>query len=823
MVSEFLFYEDDADKAEKSKYIGLKIEIRNLLREEFNRKILTQILLDLRKDVSGDTQKRLFKLYQDLGLEKDAFKKLESWRWEVISKGILELTRMQVEEAYPFIVKFINDRRGTIRKQAEIATVTLRPQGLSYFLDTTKYKISEWQQLKLLDVVRNKEDYEPPRFKTWLTSTNTQVVLFALRLIKYYNQNDANASLIELVKHKDRQVRQQAIECIKEFHIVEALPILKGVFPKCTVDTKLGILGTIAQLGNSSDIEFLKTISQREGNFSVKSKAVGAINTIAPESIMPTENIEYVTAYPSPVIADEKVERKVIEGDATDLEEAREGPESNISAEHPITVEFAPNPTDNQISNNDPLVTSTPMTNPKRSDKSLKEIQVEVEEVKAASFENSPTEDIYTEDVCHTAKASNFDISDIHFLPIVVADETETLSQGNVKEDDNELSKEVLIPLDVPHAEISSDPMDEELQALINEINELDFLPVVFDKEMLTVTPSSEESNRTASEALENIEGYSLSDFEVFFDEKSDASVSETDEKVAFDLEDVPIIDVKSPKVEDVLSWLMADNELREIELRYDIVPHPSDVEVSRQLIPDPIYYDEHEAYMMGLLDDLEELGDIREIPLLEELRAEERKSFIKERITGMIEKFSREPVAKRKPSLTTDNESADLPVFSVFADLFNSIDTECKLILLDEIVPVGDEKEIEFLDGLLESPDQRIRTKAQTVLKLLIAKLSHEKPESLCTKGISNIVAEQGIYGTNSEKESFDHLLSELQVSPSLAPEIFDIDFELCESLDKNYDQKILNLPVIATEVSSNDNGSSFFTSLIKFTKLFF
>ncbi|MGB7394299.1 MAG: hypothetical protein WA913_07900, partial [Pricia sp.] len=143
MISEFLFYEDDVDKSEKSKYIELKIEIRELLRDQFNRKVMAEILLDLRKDVSGDTQRRLFKLYQDLGLEKDAFLKLKSWRWEVISKGILELTLMQVEDAYGFIVKFINDRRGTIRKQAEIATVTLKPDGIDYFLDTTKYKISE--------------------------------------------------------------------------------------------------------------------------------------------------------------------------------------------------------------------------------------------------------------------------------------------------------------------------------------------------------------------------------------------------------------------------------------------------------------------------------------------------------------------------------------------------------------------------------------------------------------------------------------------------------------------------------------------------------
>lgn len=268
MISEFLFHEDDASKEEKSNYVNLKIEIRQLLKNDFNRQVLTEILLDLRKDVSGDAQKRLIKLYQDLGLHQDAFTKLKSWRWEVISKGMLELTQMQVEESYSFITKFINDKRATIRKQAEIATVTLKKEGIDYFLDTTKYRISEWQQLKLLDVLRNQKDFEPPRFKAWLTSNNKFVVLFALRLIKYYNQNDAIASLIELIKHKNNQIKEEAIACIKEFNVVEALETLKLVFWKSSVDIKISILGAIAVLGTEVDLEFLRLIENKESNFS---------------------------------------------------------------------------------------------------------------------------------------------------------------------------------------------------------------------------------------------------------------------------------------------------------------------------------------------------------------------------------------------------------------------------------------------------------------------------------------------------------------------------------------------------------------------------
>lgn len=812
IINEFLFYEDDGDKSEKSNYIRLKIEIREWLKDDFNRKVLVEILLDLRKDVSGDTQKGLFKLYEDLGLEKDAFKKLESRRWEVISKGIHELTQMQIEEAYGFIVRFINDRRGTIRQQAEIATITLKPEGINYFLDTTKYKISEWQQLKLLDVLRNKEDFEPPRFKVWLTSTNKHVVLFALRLIKYYNQNDANASLIELAKHKDQQIRQQAIGCIKEFYVIAALPIIKGIFWRCTADTKIAILGAIAELGEISDIEFLESVSQRERNFSVKSKAIGAINTITPESVMPTENIEFVKAYQTPEegkATNGHIDKKAVPENTDELLNGNHDsvPMEDVENEEKnFTHEGETHPKQGPPKNN------VPMTNPQKPKNTLRNIKVDVEEVHGE----------FSEEVSNT-EVSHFDITEINFLPLVIDDETMAASEKSLIKYEDQISTVASMDMEVGDDEISPESTQEELQALTAEINELDFLPIVIDEEMSSTIKLSDERHREESGSLEDIEGYSLSDFEVVFEEKNDAAVAEEDENVQFDLEDAPLIEVDNPHLDDVMSWLMAENELRGIECKYETVPYSSDNEILIDLIPQPVYYDEHEAYMMGLLDDLQEMGDHREIPLLEELRAEEGKSSIKDRIGGLIDKFARERDTKTKTSSNTANEATNLPVFSVFADLFKSIDAECKLILLDEVIAVGDEKEIEFLDGLLEDSDQRIRSKAQTVLKSLIAKLVHENPSATYSQGVSAILAEQIKEDENLSQHIYDGLLSEMELEPTLPPEMFDIDFELCEVLDKKYDKKILDIPVIVTDVSSNENEGSFFNQLHKFSKLFF
>ncbi len=297
MISTFLFYEEDGSRSEKTDYVQLKLEIRQLLKDKFNRKVLVEIFLDLKKDISGEANLCLSHLYRNLGLHLYAFDALKSRRWVKISRGIQELNELHIEEGYGFIKTFINDRRGVIRKQAQLAIVSLKHEGISYFLDTNKFPISEWQQLKLMDVLRNLKDFQPPRFRRWLTSKNKYVVLFALRLLKFYKQNDANASLIELVKHRNEQIKIEAIDCIREFCVFEGLDTMKSVFWRCSPEIKILLLDAIANLGTDKDITFLKDVENREFTFIVKSKALSAINLIRPGTILPTIDIETHETY----------------------------------------------------------------------------------------------------------------------------------------------------------------------------------------------------------------------------------------------------------------------------------------------------------------------------------------------------------------------------------------------------------------------------------------------------------------------------------------------------------------------------------------------
>lgn len=750
MVNEFLFHQEDADTKEKTNYLNLRIEIRELLRIDLNRIVLSEILLDLSRDVSGDIKKKLFKLYQDLDLDKDAFYKLKSWRWEVVSKGISELTQMQVTESYSFIIKFINDKRRTIRKQAEISTVTLKHEGINYFLDTTKYRISEWQQLKLLNVIRNLEDYRPPRFKAWLTSKNKDVVLFAIRLIKFYNQNDASSSLIELLKHRNNQIKQEAIQCIKEFHIVEALDTLKLVFQKGNMDVKISILDAIAILGSTEEIEFLKHVEAKYSDFAIKGKAISVINRIVPESIMPTENIdnglehdwnknvsttiddkketalnktreisgmgmdpiESTKKETIPVSLDQETEAKTMEFHLEDeiaekmeitMDDQRilEEEEPSVNLDFlPIVV--APKIREIDISQRQDSFKYRYLGDEKPGIENILQLGVDFEEIMAGGSSVGEIELEKEEE--ETWEDGN--ISELHFLPIVtsnVADQDEPI-KGNDSDLNAEIRNHIVHYEDVLPS--------KKLREKSKEKNHLD---IYDDKEIPLQIKKEQDPKRPNSiseinwEYIRNL-------------------------KVEHDILDaVPRDNMKYEPQQEYFDWPLDELDSLNANQTDDRENESfSELENFLQHLPKPKYYSNEILSALELLDRIEELGDQREIPLLDDIMEQSKMDFIKERAKELIKRFSRKDDLY-EVAWELDAFQDNIVEYNIFEELFTTCDTDSKIILMKEMLVVGDEKEVRFLKKLLhEEPEQKIQTTAKKVLRQLEERLLQEEKECL-------------------------------------------------------------------------------------------
>ncbi|MEH6746806.1 MAG: hypothetical protein V7670_08225 [Maribacter arcticus] len=662
MISEFLFYEDSNSKEEKMNYLNLKIQIRELIKDNFDRSVLTEVLLDLRKDLSGQSQTVLIELYKDLGLHNDAFEKLASRRWQIISSGILELTTMEVMESYGLIIKFINHRQGTVRKQAEIAVVSLKEEGIGYFLDNTKYKISEWQQLKLLDVLRHKPNFEPPSFGLWLTSTNSHVVLFSLRLIKYYKQSDTEQSIITLLKHKKRDIQSEAIDCIKEFFFVHALPTLKMVYGKASTDIKIAILDAIGEIGSKSDVEFLERLKKKEKNFNIKSKVLGTLNKLNPESILPTKNISDSDYFSSET------------NDNEDVYEAHESIESEITVE---TTEIIPQ---NVIEIEKDLVVEE-----------VNELIIDEQIVNINSDEH--------------LELAEQEINELeHKVDTDVSEETTSLEESVIVDSISEIDLSILPKVDNDNTK-EEEAISTNLETVLEEERVLtfDFLPLII-------------SNPSIEEVITNDED---DDFFPMFslDEDLDIEHKEIENQV----------DSFQKNVIELIDWANVSD-----------IDSNQDAEVSKEPLisfeNDTVTFSANfmepgELDTMVLLENIAEMGDCRELPMLQELLAINTSPLILDRTNELIQKFSYQS-PRPNELFSSKNDLAE----SVFTEVYNHSDKETKLILLKEIKRVGDKKEILLLESIINTESKSLAKSAKLVLKHIKSKIALTNAEVINT-----------------------------------------------------------------------------------------
>ncbi len=606
MISNFLFYQHDSENEDRDTYIAMKIEIRELLKVPMNREVLSEVLMDLRMDVSGDARDRLFQLFQDLDLHLDSFRKLESYRWERISKGILELTDMQVEKAYPFIRKFINDRRSVIRKQAQLATVMLREEGIAYFLDTAHYSISEWQQLKLLEILMQREDYNPPRFRVWLTSENRDVVLFSLRLIRHYRQNDAEMALLKLLGHQNQRIKGAALECIREFRFRSALAPIIALFPGVNEELKLLILDTIGLIGSESELGFLEDQASRSRNFIIRSKARSVMNLLKPDSALPDAFME--------TAAQEDINQEFTEKEPApypDLELPVEEPVADDQSKAPEALFWEP------------------------------DFGEEVEESKVEKALDAEAET--------------------------------TVEDRNQYDFDTDEWEEDEAVFEVCFLEELDDILSElETEGEPHEILPLDFLPII--TEAVTGPEPAEEN----SEAHQAVAEY--------------GAPGAYREKTAKASETTPIVDLRADLKEDFLPLIVSGAPVSGAGPGTPSTGPPGE---NPGGLPDqPVYFWEP-AF------ELDEMPQPAVLP-------------------------AGEPYFKQIPDFRDTSQQR----FSIFRELFRDLDTDSKLILLEQLVEVGEEKEWEFLHELLEDP--RIALKVSQAIESLGRKLGldHAAPQ---------------------------------------------------------------------------------------------
>lgn len=256
LLTEYIYLEEDEDSAKRKLEIRTELTKINLT-SKFYSKLLKNEILDLHKQFKGDSSIVLKQLYIDLGFEKSAMKKLRYDNWTVRSAKIRELAQMEITDAAPKIKLSLNHINPTLRLEAGIALLKLDKENPFALLDIDK-ELTKWQKINLLEAIITSSELVIPQFKKWLKSKQPSVVIFALIMIEYYHQLDAEEDIIELLDSDNEEVLNQAIKTLGVLESFTAENKLIEIFNSSnSYYTRQSIIDAISKIGSEDSLEFL--------------------------------------------------------------------------------------------------------------------------------------------------------------------------------------------------------------------------------------------------------------------------------------------------------------------------------------------------------------------------------------------------------------------------------------------------------------------------------------------------------------------------------------------------------------------------------------
>jgi HEAT repeat protein len=293
LISKAIFYEDGDGALTE---MDIPVRYNRLLATASNRQFMIDEIIDARKNLSGIAEANLRKLYEQLGLNKDSSRNLTSRKWHIKAKAIHELAFMDQREHLKKIYRLINGKNQQIRMEAQLAIVQFMGfEGLR-FLDILSDPISDWQQMKLLNLLEKLPGHELKSAERWLLSENSSVVSFTLKLISFFQLTELHDPVTNCLHHPDNHIRYQAIECLSEIFNDHTAGILIGLYASGDATYQRHTLNAISKIDPDGNSLFLSDQLSHPNN-DVKLAAARALANSSSSGIIRQESFNHSQTY----------------------------------------------------------------------------------------------------------------------------------------------------------------------------------------------------------------------------------------------------------------------------------------------------------------------------------------------------------------------------------------------------------------------------------------------------------------------------------------------------------------------------------------------
>ncbi|MFC2107168.1 hypothetical protein ACFLRY_02410 [Bacteroidota bacterium] len=267
-----------------TRYIFAQDEEQNMMRRlqsikgQKNRQILTDEILNIYVNLTGDSSIKLRDLYRQLGLDKDSIKKIDNIDWTKKIRAFREVTQMDLKEGQKKIEGYVNSHNDSVRMEAQIALVRLNEKDPFSFLDQLREYYMQWEQINIHAIIKL-YGIKIPTFSRWFDSMNESVIMFAIRMATIFQQTEDYQKILKLVEHKNEKVRFYAIQAVGLLEIRDGIDELMLGFDEETYANQIAILKALQNIPDESEMEFLiyKTYEQ---DFDIQMEALKVLYNI---------------------------------------------------------------------------------------------------------------------------------------------------------------------------------------------------------------------------------------------------------------------------------------------------------------------------------------------------------------------------------------------------------------------------------------------------------------------------------------------------------------------------------------------------------------
>jgi len=239
----------------------------NLFQEEeqkhgLNKGLLINIILDLKKSLSGQSREQLLEIAATLKLPDYALHKLGRQSINTQVQGLREISGLQLSA--PTVRKKVkqiqHSKHAALSQEASLTLIKLGDSPDLSFLETLTTPLSQWQQIHLHHCLRNFDRHQLPDFGQWLASDNESVVLFSLRMITESRQHHSKELVIRLLSHESINIVTEAIYAVSQLKIISAVPTLVSLLHHSNSRIQISSIRAIGQLGSAEQITDLENL-----------------------------------------------------------------------------------------------------------------------------------------------------------------------------------------------------------------------------------------------------------------------------------------------------------------------------------------------------------------------------------------------------------------------------------------------------------------------------------------------------------------------------------------------------------------------------------